>query len=162
MTSAWSLRLLRVGGALHVVVVTVGCQSPRAGEVSVTEAHSQLVRESPLGVPDTCVYVVDVAGGANVTFTTTPAYVAQLRSRVSEQAAMHGPGRYEGKGHGAIHGTSHSHGMRLWAMPVGVLNQVDVARGVRLEVIANDQGNVAPLRAQLREQAANLGARHCP
>lgn len=152
---AWACWFLRVAGAMHLLLA-VACQSPRSGAASVTQA------QFALGVPDTCIYVDDVPGGADVTFTTTPPYVVQLRSRVAEQAAMNGPGRHLGAGHRGEHGASDGHGLRLWGMPVHGVHQVDVGRGVRLEVVANASSNVDELRAQLRERAAKLSDRACP
>lgn len=157
-----SRRSVQVVAALPVMLA-LACSSPQGtGSGSITQAYAPLVRESPLGVPDTCIYIEDTPNGADVTFTTTPSYVSALRSRVREQAAMHGPGAHKGRGHSGVHGTAPGHGLRLWDMPIGAVDEVEIDRGARLEVVASDPSKVAELRAHLRERAARLRASDCP
>jgi hypothetical protein len=152
---------LQVAGALYLVLA-VGCASSREGAASVTLAHAPLVKGWALGVPDTCVYVENTPAGADVIFTTTPPYVAQLRRRVGEQAESHGPGKHVGAGHAGVHGTAHGHGLRLWAMPVDSVRETETDRGARLDVIASEPSKVPELRAHLRERAATMRDRGCP
>ena len=141
---------------------TSSCATPRDSGVSIRQAHSPIVRACPLGVPETRVEVVDTPEGADAIFTTTSGHVAELRRRVRDQAAMHGPDTHMGLGHGGVHGTSHNHGMRVWDMPAQGASAVDLDAGARLHVVASDAAHVAELQARVRERVATLDEHDCP
>lgn len=160
------MTLLRPVRALLAVttlaIPLVACATPRESGVSIKDAHSPIVRACPLGVPETRVDVEDMPDGVDVVFKTGAAHVKELRERVRDQAAIHGPEAHAGSGHGGVHGTGQGHGMRLWDMPAKGANAVDLEGGARLHVVATDDAHVAELRTRVRERVAVLDAHDCP
>jgi hypothetical protein len=120
------------------------------------------VKACPLGVPDARIDVEDVPDGVDAVFTTSSVHVNDLRHRVRDQAAIHGPDAHLGTGHGGVHGTGQGHGMRLWDMPAREASVVEVDTGARLHVVASDGAHVAELRARVRERVATLDSHDCP
>jgi hypothetical protein len=155
-----SRRGLLAGTGLALLLVA--CAPPHESGVSIKDAHSPVVRACPLGVPETRVDVEDVPDGVDVVFKTSAAHVNDLRRRVADQAAIHGPDAHAGTGHGGVHGTGQGHGMRLWDMPAKGANAVDIEDGARLHVVATDGAHVAELRTRVRERVATLDSHDCP
>lgn len=153
-----ALVLLLAGSGLAFA----GCAPPRDSGVSIRDAHSPIVKACPLGVPETRIEVEDVPDGVDAVFTTGSAHVNDLRRRVRDQAAIHGPEAHLGTGHGGVHGTGQGHGMRLWDMPAREAFVVELADGARLHVVASDAAQVADLRARVRQRVATLDSRDCP
>jgi hypothetical protein len=150
--------------ALVVVLVpfVAACATPRDSGVSIREAHSPIVKACPLGVPETRIDVEDTPDGVDAVFKTSAANVGELRHRVRDQAAIHGPEAHQGAGHGGVHGTGQGHGLRLWDMPVKEATANETEDGSRLHVIASDAAHVADLRARVRERIATLDSHDCP
>jgi len=148
-------------GALLLIACTPA-RPPDAG-VSLTEAYSPVVKACALGV--TATQIVDIEEtpeGADIIFTTSPTHLQELRSRVADQAALHGPDAHAGAGHGGLHGVSQAHVLRLWDMPVLHAEEIDIVGGALLRVVASDGAHVDELRARVRERVAKLNARGCP
>lgn len=152
----------RGAGALLALLACSCARSPDSG-VSISQAYSPVVKACALGVVDTrLVAVEDTSDGADVVFTTSSQHLQELRSRVGDQAALHGPEAHRGAGHGGVHGVSHAHGLRLWDMPISKASELDIVGGALLRVVASDPDHVAELRARLRERVGKLEARGCP
>jgi len=145
-----------------LLTLLAGCATPRDSGVSIKSAHSPIVRACPLGVPETRIDVEDTSDGVDAVFETSAEHVNELRRRVRDQAAIHGPDAHLGTGHGGVHGTSHAHGLRLWDMPAREASSVDIEAGARLHVVASDPAHVAELRARVRERVATLDSHDCP
>ena len=120
------------------------------------------MKACPLGVPETRIDVEDAPDGVDAVFKTSSEHVNDLRHRVRDQAAIHGPDAHLGTGHGGVHGTGQGHGMRLWDMPAREASAVDIDGGARLHVVASDAAHVAELRARVRERVATLDSHDCP
>lgn len=158
-------RILLLAGsslALVVVVACAACAAPRDSGVSIRDAHSPLVKACPLGVPETRIDVEDTPDGVDAVFRTSAEHVNELRGRVRDQAAIHGPDAHAGEGHGGVHGTGQGHGMRLWDMPAKGASAADIEGGARLHVVASDAAHVAELRTRVRERIATLDSHDCP
>ncbi len=137
-------------------------QRPDTG-VALTEAYSPSVKACALGVAEThIVGIEETAEGADIIFTTSSTHLQELRSRVADQAALHGPDAHAGAGHGGLHRVSQAHGLRLWDMPVLRAEEIDIVGGALLRVVASDSAHVDELRARVRERVARLNARNCP
>lgn len=148
------------------VLLAVGaCAHPPANDpngVSISQAYSPTVKACALGVPDTRLEVVDTLDGIEVVFKTSAANLMELRSRVFDQAAMHGPDAHAGAGHSGVHGAGQAHGLRLWDMPVLRARSVDVESGARLQIVASDPAHLEELRTRVRERVSKLDAKDCP
>lgn len=114
----------------------------------------------PLGAPGTEATVTQPEGAIDVTFTTK-GNVDELRRRVSEAAAMYGPGAHKGEGHAGEHGAGQRHGLRLWQMPAARATVEIVDGGARLHLMPEDVAKLAELREALRVRVAELMTRDC-
>jgi len=156
------MKLPLVGG-LAAILACACAPSPKNSGDPITHAYSAEVKACALGVPETHVIdVQDTPDGADVVFTTTAVHLVELRSRVHDQADMHGPDAHLGAGHEGVHGAAQGHGMRLWDMPVQRAKEVDIEGGARLVVVASDPAHVNELRTKVRERVARFDARDCP
>jgi hypothetical protein len=156
-------RLSPVSGVLLVALGGCGPPQPTStGGVSIAQAYSPTVKACVLGVADTRAEVVDTLDGSEVVFKTSPDNLVELRSRVFDQAAMHGPDAHAGAGHGGVHGAGQAHGLRLWDMPVLRARSIDVEGGARLQVAASDPAHLDELRKRVRERVAKLESKDCP
>jgi len=112
-----------------------------------------------LGVPDTKVQITDTKEGVALTFTTWNR-VDELRRRVRDAAAMHGPHAHMGLGHSGQHELGQGHGLRLADMPVGRAEVDDVDLGARLRLDAVDGLRVADLRSRIRTRIDDIRLGH--
>jgi hypothetical protein len=112
-----------------------------------------------LGVPHTRVQITDTKEGVALTFTTWNR-IDELRHRVRDAAAMHGPHTHIGLGHAGQHELGQGHGLRLADMPVGRATVDDVELGARLQLDAIDGLRVADLRSQIRTRIDDIRLGH--
>lgn len=112
----------------------------------------------PLGMTGTEVAVANTPDGVDVSFTLK-GDVSELRERVNSQAAVHGPGRNAGLGHGGIHNGAHTHGLRLSELDFPVhATATDIDGGGRVHVFANSPADVDKLQREVFERAAKIVA----
>jgi hypothetical protein len=119
---------------------------------------AQATKSCPFGVNGAEVVVNDTNEGAVMTFTTTPEKVNDLRERVADAAAMHGPGEQVGKGHdpsmpGAKHGDGGHHGLKAMQFPPMRATMDKMDGGAKLTLVAQVPTDVPALQAKARERA---------
>lgn len=142
--------------ALGLVACAETSSHPAADPASVKSAEA--TRSCPFGVKGAQVLVSDTNDGVTMTFSTTPDKLDDLRERVADAAAMHGPGEQVGKGHdpsmpGARHGDGGNHGLKAMQFPPmrAVADKVD--GGVRLTLSAQVPTDAPAIQAKARERA---------
>ena len=123
-----------------------------------------VVESCPLGVPGTRIRVLDTPAGVDLLMTTSNAAAAgELRRRIKEQTARHGPDHREGLGHDGRHGSKHGHGLRLWAMPkTATIEVVEESLGARVILVPEDPTQLQELRDAVIHRVAKLEAQGCP
>jgi len=158
------LGLIFLGSAL--VVLLAGCAaSPPKALPTAPVAFAIVPHEDPgaagcpLGMPNTRVQVADTPGGVALTFTT-PSKVGELRLRVRNAAALHGPGAHGGVGHEGRHDGDQGHGLKLTQMPVGYAAVEDVDGGARLALDAVDPTQLDDLRGRIRARLDEIRLTH--
>lgn len=145
--------LLLVGCASSQPPVAVAGPDPPA----ITPPFGEANAGCPLGVPNTRLVVADTKEGVALTFTTWTR-VDELRRRVRDAAALHGPRAHLGLGHAGRHDLGQGHGLRLTDMPVGRATVEDVDLGARLRLEPRDGLQVDELREQVRVRIAEIRA----
>lgn len=121
---------------------------------SLTKAEA--TRSCPFGVAGAEVLVTDTDAGVTMTFKTTPDKLADLRERVADAAAVHGPGEELGKGHDGKHGDGGKHGLRAYQLPPMKATFEKIDGGARLTLDANAKDDAVKLRAKARERAKEM------
>lgn len=114
----------------------------------------------PLGVSGTTVTAGDVTDGIVLTFLA-PEKVGDIRERVVDAAAFHGPGTKYGKGHDGAHGSGGDHGLQLATIPPVTARAENVEGGARITFVPKDASDLATVRTKLRERAASMTASTC-
>jgi hypothetical protein len=149
-----------------LLVLVLGCAAPHHGAPaadppSITPPPDDLHAGCPLGIPDTRVQISDTKEGVALTFTTCNR-IDELRYRIRDAAAMHGPRAHLGLAHDGRHDLGQGHGLRLWSMPVGHASVQDVDLSARLSLDANSPLQVDELRSRLRDRIGEIRlARAC-
>jgi hypothetical protein len=144
------------------LVLLGGCvrqSDPPGDPVAIVPRPDDRHAGCPLGVPDTKVEIADTKEGVLLTFTTWNR-IDELRRRVRDAAAMHGPQAHLGLGHAGQHGLGQGHGLRLTDMPVGRAAVEDVELGARLRLDAVDGARVGELRSLIRTRIDDIRLGH--
>lgn len=160
----WPLLAALAGSPLLAALVASGCaESAQPAAPPATLRSARATRACPFGVDGAEVLVEDTNDGATMTFTTTPDKLDDLRERVADAAAMHGPGEQVGKGHepsmpGARHGDGDNHGLKAMQFPPmrAVADKVD--GGMKLTLSAQDPADAQAIQGKARERAKAMAA----
>jgi hypothetical protein len=144
--------------ALALAACAESTQTPQAPATPATLSSAAPTPSCPFGVRGAEVLVRDTASGVVMTFTTTSDKVEELRERVADAAAMHGPGEQVGKGHdpampGARHGDGGNHGLRAMQFPPMRATAEKADRGAALTLVAEAPADVPALQAKARDRA---------
>ena len=147
---------------LSVALLGVGCATGPSGPapavatgqapVAIQQANSNC----PFGVEHTTVSVEDTPDGVALSFGgTDPTAVEDVRERVVEAAAQHGPGSGAGKGHDGRHGEgAGQHGLRSLQLPALRTKAEKVEGGVKLVVVPVEATDLEVVRKKLHDRAA--------
>ncbi|HVY46829.1 MAG TPA: hypothetical protein VHB21_13170 [Minicystis sp.] len=144
--------------AITVGAATLGCHRSPSG-VRAFSVHAE--EPCPLGVEGAKIAVEDVDGGVDVTITSSPDRVAELRRRVRDAAKLHGPGAHEGMGHDGEHLGHQRHGLRLTSLPPVTTSVEDVDGGARLRLAALVPDEVDRLRERIRDNVSFVTSGPC-
>lgn len=150
------------------VVLGTGCATggsgpapvaPAAPPVAIQQAHSNC----PFGVEHTTVAIEDTPDGVALTFGgSDPTAVADIRERIHDAAAQHGPGSGAGKGHDGRHGEgAGQHGLRSLQLPALATKADTIEGGVKLLVTPVEASDLEVVRKKLHERTAEWTA-GCP
>ena len=148
-----------IASVAFVILMAGSCarSRPAADVVGAITPTAGAARTCPLGVNGAKVAVVDAADGVDVSFTTG-GDVDELRRRVRDQAAEHGPGAHAGLGHGGSHIGAQVHGLRLWEIGQVAASASDIEGGARLHVVPTNPADTVRVRAALHDRAAYIVA----
>ncbi len=144
--------------ALSLVACAESTTTQKPADATTIQS-AQATKSCPFGVSGADVVVNDTPDGVVMTFTTTPDKLSDLRERVADAAAMHGPGEQVGKGHedssttGAKHGEGGNHGLKAMQFPPMRATMDKVDNGAKLTLSAQVPADVPALRAKARERA---------
>jgi hypothetical protein len=142
-------------GAVFVLVTTGGCSRSHEPPQNVTTTLAATIQEPgscPLGVEGARIDAIDTPTGADVTITTTPEHLADLRRRGDDAAKLYGVGAHKGLGHNGQHLGAQSHGLRLTDLPALSASVEDIENGVRLHLAARLPSDAEELRSRLHER----------
>lgn len=141
-------------GTLALACTSSGSTAQPAKE-PVATTQAQALKGCPFGVSDTEIAIADTPDGVSMTFLS-PTNVADLRERVGDAAAMHGPGERVGKGHGGKHGEGGRHGLKAMQLPAMRAVAEDVEGGAKLVLVPADPADLGELRAKVRARAKDM------
>ncbi len=150
-----------ISKGLALALVVFGCAACTTGNApppSLSQADVPI--GCPLGVSGAVVSVVNVPNGIVLSFASRDK-TDELRERVTDAAAQHGPGTGYGKGHDGVHGTGGEHGLMAYQMPPSRMLAERTEDGARLTIIPNVSSDLETLRAKVRERAAAMSATSC-
>jgi hypothetical protein len=161
MRSSLKLSLISIPSALALALALAGCaetSNPQPATDPTSVKSAQATQSCPFGVRGAEVLVTDTADGAVMTFTVTPDKLDDLRERVADAAAMHGPGEQVGKGHdpgtpGARHGDGGNHGLKAMQFPPMRAVAEKMENGTKLTLTAQVPADAPALQAKARERA---------
>jgi hypothetical protein len=146
---------------LMAALVLAACaetSTPTPASAPTKLQSAQATVACPFGVTGAEVLVSDTADGVVMTFKARADKLDDLRERVADAAAMHGPGEQLGKGHdasmpGAKHGDGGNHGLKAMQFPPmrAVMDRTE--GGATLTLTAQVPADVPALQAKARERA---------
>lgn len=140
------------------LIGTAACTTGNAPPPSLTQGDAPV--GCPLGVRGATVTAGDTVDGIELTFTSTDR-TGELRTRVNDAAAQHGPGERMGQGHGGQHGHGADHGLQMMQLPSARTVAEDVENGAKIRFVPVEKGDLVLLRTKVRERAASMAAATC-
>lgn len=140
------------------LIGTAACTTGNAPPPSLTQADTAV--GCPLGVRGATVTAGDTFDGIELTFTS-PDRTAEMRQRVNDAAAQHGPGERMGQGHNGQHGHGADHGLQIMQLPASRTVSEEVENGAKIRFVPVEKGDLVLLRTKVRERAASMAAASC-
>jgi hypothetical protein len=163
------MNLVRATIHAAAAVILVACASAEPSPPLVPASGPPAARAVPItgsgcafGVRGAKASIENVSMGVIVTFTVEDAAsVEELRDRVKNVAAQHGPGAHEGMGHDGAHGSRDHHGLHLSEMPPVETSSQSVDGGARLHVLARSTADVRSVQNQMWSRIETVAASSC-
>lgn len=143
---------------VSLVALAAACTTAQAPPPSLTKAEAP--HGCALGVAGATVVAEDTTDGIALSFTSKDR-AAEMRERVNDAAAQHGPGERLGGGHEGRHGHGGEHGLQMMQAPTARAAADDIEGGARIRFVPADPAEKELLRSKLRERAAAMNTATC-
>lgn len=149
------IRMTKVAALIVLGVLLSACTEAHQAQPPMTPASATVVTPRAtstcaLGVPGARVFFIETRPGARLLFTAEPSLLDELRRRVLQASAMHGPGARRGEGHEGHHGDGGRHGLQVVQMPPVRAEGSVFENGAFIDFVAVDPKDRAVVLAKLR------------
>jgi hypothetical protein len=145
---------------VFVALLAAGCTTAQGQQTPPHLTQADTRHGCALGVGGGAVSAEDTPEGIALSFTSMDK-AEEMRERVNDAAAQHGPGARMGRGHDRRHAEGGDHGLQMMQMPPAHSAAEDIEGGARIRFVPVDAADKEGLRTKLRERAASMNAQSC-